>query len=278
MPPVWWHNSPHSPETIHHTKNLKPVTPSEFRPWFPNPSSHLIATTNTFYCGSICIGLGVGGGRFDYPLPSESNQILPQISTKQPTHKVNDKVKGLKYERRVQKDSIYEYNNLCYYSIEYWRNWWHILYTSRIIIQKATLYKIYIKGLKSWHFCFFKFCTVLRKAIKTNSTDFNFYSIILLFKFIPENNFLQFKKSTFYYFLVWRFSSHLKRLSAREGVIIECPLNGQFHNRGDVIITSWMAVSNNFITVTVIQNIDNHAFPCYLGHFGIYKDWTWKEI
>ena len=42
---------------------------------------------------------------------------------------------------------------------------------------------------------------------------------------------------------------------SREGVIIECPLNGQFHDRRDVIITSRMAVSNNFITVTVIQNI-----------------------
>ena len=41
----------------------------------------------------------------------------------------------------------------------------------------------------------------------------------------------------------------------REGVIIECPLNGQFHDRRDVIITSRMAVSNNFITVTVFQNI-----------------------
>ena len=38
----------------------------------------------------------------------------------------------------------------------------------------------------------------------------------------------------------------------REGVIIECPLNGQYHDRPDVIITSRMAVSNNFITVTVI--------------------------
>ena len=38
----------------------------------------------------------------------------------------------------------------------------------------------------------------------------------------------------------------------REGVIIECPLNGQYHDRRDVIITSRMAVSNNFITVTII--------------------------
>ena len=42
---------------------------------------------------------------------------------------------------------------------------------------------------------------------------------------------------------------------SREGVIIECPLNGQYHDRCDVILTSQMAVSNNLITVTVIQNI-----------------------
>ena len=33
---------------------------------------------------------------------------------------------------------------------------------------------------------------------------------------------------------------------AREGVIIECPLNGQYHDRRDVILTSRMAVSNNY--------------------------------
>ena len=44
-----------------------------------------------------------------------------------------------------------------------------------------------------------------------------------------------------------------------EGVIIECPLNGQYHDRCDVILTSQMAVSNNFITVTVIQNIGTSA-------------------
>ena len=49
-------------------------------------------------------------------------------------------------------------------------------------------------------------------------------------------------------------------LDPREGVIIECPLNGQFHDRRDVIITSRMAVSNNFITVTVNQNIGNSSF------------------
>ena len=42
---------------------------------------------------------------------------------------------------------------------------------------------------------------------------------------------------------------------AREGVIIECPLNWQYHNCRDVILTSQMAVSNNFITGTVIQNM-----------------------
>ena len=45
---------------------------------------------------------------------------------------------------------------------------------------------------------------------------------------------------------------HFPNLVPREGVIIECPLNGQYHDRRDVIITSRMAVSNNFITVTVI--------------------------
>ena len=38
----------------------------------------------------------------------------------------------------------------------------------------------------------------------------------------------------------------------REGVIIECPIEGQYHDRRDLIIMSQMAVSNNFITVTVI--------------------------
>ena len=46
----------------------------------------------------------------------------------------------------------------------------------------------------------------------------------------------------------------------KEGVIIECPLNGQYHDRRDVILTSRMAVSNNFITVTIIQNIGNLSF------------------
>ena len=38
----------------------------------------------------------------------------------------------------------------------------------------------------------------------------------------------------------------------REGVIIEWPLNGQFHHRRDVILTSRMADSNIFLTVTII--------------------------
>ena len=37
-------------------------------------------------------------------------------------------------------------------------------------------------------------------------------------------------------------------LGAREGVIIEWPLNGQFQDRCDVILTSQMAVSNIFST------------------------------
>ena len=39
--------------------------------------------------------------------------------------------------------------------------------------------------------------------------------------------------------------------SAREGMIIECPLNGQYHDRRDVILTSRMAA---------IQNIGIHHF------------------
>ena len=46
-------------------------------------------------------------------------------------------------------------------------------------------------------------------------------------------------------------------------MIIECPLNGQYHDRRDVILTSQMGVSNNVITVTVIQNIVI-AFVSYL--------------
>ena len=34
-------------------------------------------------------------------------------------------------------------------------------------------------------------------------------------------------------------SSEFVRSQPREGVIIECPLNGQFHDARDVILTSW---------------------------------------
>ena len=42
---------------------------------------------------------------------------------------------------------------------------------------------------------------------------------------------------------------------------IECPLNGQYHDRRDVILTSRMAVGNNFITVTVIFFYQSTALP-----------------
>ena len=54
--------------------------------------------------------------------------------------------------------------------------------------------------------------------------------------------------------------THGRWKEPREGVIIECPLNGQYHERRDVILTSQMAVSNNFIMVTIIQNIGNSSF------------------
>ena len=38
----------------------------------------------------------------------------------------------------------------------------------------------------------------------------------------------------------------MRQKEPREGVIIECPLNGQFHDRRDVILTLRMAVNNNF--------------------------------
>ena len=65
-----------------------------------------------------------------------------------------------------------------------------------------------------------------------------------------------------YYIFNWLYysqTSSVYRTLAREGVIIECPLNWQNHDRRDVILTSRMAVSNNFITVTVIQNIENSS-------------------
>ena len=40
-------------------------------------------------------------------------------------------------------------------------------------------------------------------------------------------------------------------------MIIEWTLNGQYHDRHDVILTSRMAVSNIFLMVTVIQNEEN---------------------
>ena len=74
-------------------------------------------------------------------------------------------------------------------------------------------------------------------------------------------------------------------------MIIECPLNGQYHDHRDVILTSRMAVSNNFITVTIIQNIDsttqsfgisqNYVFFSliflHFGHQNLAKSWK-KEI
>ena len=41
-------------------------------------------------------------------------------------------------------------------------------------------------------------------------------------------------------------------LAPWEGMIIERPLNGQFHDRRDVILTSRMVVSNIFLTVAVL--------------------------
>ena len=49
--------------------------------------------------------------------------------------------------------------------------------------------------------------------------------------------------------IIWNNAKHS---IAREGVIIEWPLNGQFHDRCDVILTSWMAVGIIFLTVAVI--------------------------
>ena len=42
-------------------------------------------------------------------------------------------------------------------------------------------------------------------------------------------------------------------------MIIKCPQNGQYHVRRDVILTSGMAVINNSIMVTIIQNIGNSS-------------------
>ena len=42
---------------------------------------------------------------------------------------------------------------------------------------------------------------------------------------------------------------YLVTYCSREGVIIECPLNGQYHDRRDVILTSRMAVSNSSVSL-----------------------------
>ena len=46
-------------------------------------------------------------------------------------------------------------------------------------------------------------------------------------------------------------------------MIIECPLNGQYHDRHDVILTSRMAVSNNLFT---------HYFSVNILKSGYYDD------
>ena len=40
------------------------------------------------------------------------------------------------------------------------------------------------------------------------------------------------------------YIKYVQGIQPREGVIIECPLNGQYHDRRGVILTSQMAVSN----------------------------------
>ena len=47
-------------------------------------------------------------------------------------------------------------------------------------------------------------------------------------------------------------SQKVKWITSREDVIMEWPLNGQFHNRRDVILMSQMVVSNIFLTVAII--------------------------
>ena len=47
-----------------------------------------------------------------------------------------------------------------------------------------------------------------------------------------------------------------RTLKPREGVIIKCPLNGQYHDPRDVIITSRMAVSNNFVIITESDGLE----------------------
>ena len=53
------------------------------------------------------------------------------------------------------------------------------------------------------------------------------------------------------YFLTFALILQI-HLAPREGVIIQWPPNGQFHDRGDMILSSWMAVSNIFLTMAVI--------------------------
>ena len=75
-----------------YTKNLKPLTPWEFRPYFPKPfplnpqTIHLIATPILFTVEVF--GLVWGLDSVWIPSPPESNRIPAQISTKQPKHKV----------------------------------------------------------------------------------------------------------------------------------------------------------------------------------------------
>ena len=55
----------------------------------------------------------------------------------------------------------------------------------------------------------------------------------------------------------WKPFAHfrIQWCSSREGVITEWPLNGQFHDHRDVILTSWTAVINIF------QNLTNGMIP-----------------
>ena len=52
-------------------------------------------------------------------------------------------------------------------------------------------------------------------------------------------------------------------------MIIECPLKWQYHDHRDVILTSWMAVSNNFIMVTVIE--------CQVALNNVKRHYHWKH-
>ena len=88
---------------------------------------------------------------------------------------------------------------------------------------------------------------------------FHYKSIKLLKKFEEINYYYYY----YYYYYNTEYSNwimliqtlwvllFIRYINANQ-VIIECPLNGQYHDRRDMIITSRMAVSNNFITVTII--------------------------